>query len=203
MDKKIQKIIKRCIDYSVSLIGLIMFVPFFLILAILIKLDSKGPVLFKYIRAGKNNKPFVSYKFRSMIENATEIGLGIEIAQGDSRITKVGGFLRRWSLDEIPQLVNVLKGQMSLVGPRPALPYQVQKYSELEKRRLLVEPGITGWAQINGRNLLPWKERIKLDIWYIENFSLWLDLKILFLTPKLVVSKEGLYGQEGIVRDYE
>ena len=138
-----------------------------------------------------------------MIENASEMGLGIEVAQGDSRITKVGSFLRRWSLDETPQLLNVLKGQMSLVGPRPALPYQVEKYSASEKMRLLVEPGMTGWSQINGRNLLSWKERIKLDIWYIENFSLWLDLKILILTPRLIISKVGLYGKEGIVKDYE
>jgi len=202
MKTKIQKIVKIFIDYFGASAGLIILSPLFLIVAIMIKLDSKGPVLFKYKRVGKQGKSFISYKFRSMIENATEAGLGIEIVKDDPRITMVGFLLRNWSLDEIPQLINVLKGKMSLVGPRPALPHQVEKYSEFERKRLKVKPGITGWAQVNGRNLLSWKERIKLDIWYIENWSLGLDFKILLMTPKIVLSRQGLYGEGDIVRDY-
>lgn len=203
MNKQIQKIVKRLIDFLGALIGAIILSPFFLIVAILVKLDSKGPVFFRYERIGKDGREFISYKFRSMFKDAINKGLGIEIAENDSRITRVGAFLRRWSLDELPQLINVLKGEMSLVGPRPALPHQVEKYSEFEKKRLKMKPGITGWAQVNGRNLLSWKERIKLDIWYIENWSLWLDFKILLMTPKIVLSRQGLYGKGGIARDYE
>ena len=199
----IQLFIKRIIDIVGSLLGLIVFFPFLLIITILIKLDSQGPGFFKYKRVGKDGEEFISYKLRSMVENATEIGLGIEIVRDDPRITLVGAFLRRWSLDEIPQLINVLKGEMSLVGPRPALPHQLEKYSEFEKKRLEMKPGITGWAQVNGRNLLSWKERIKLDVWYIQNWSLWLDFKILLMTPKIVLSRQGLYGKGGIARDYE
>ena len=203
MKRKIQEWIKRCIDFFCALAGLAILSPFFGLIAVLIKLDSRGPVFFRYKRVGKDGKEFVSYKFRSMVENAAQIGLGIEIMENDPRITASGAFLRAWSLDELPQLFNVFRGEMSLVGPRPALPHQVEKYSEFERKRLEVRPGITGWAQINGRNLLSWKERIKLDVWYVENRSLWLDLKILFVTPKTVLSKEGLYGREGVVKDYE
>lgn len=199
----IQLFIKRIIDIVGSLLGLIVFFPFLLIITILIKFDSQGPGFFKYKRVGKDGEEFISYKLRSMVENATEIGLGIEIVRDDPRITLVGAFLRRWSLDEIPQLINALKGEMSLIGPRPALPHQVAKYTEFEKKRLKMKPGITGWAQVNGRNLLSWKERIKLDIWYIENWSLWLDFKILLMTPRVVLSRQGLYGEGGIARDYE
>lgn len=203
MNKQIQKIIKRLIDFFGALIGVIILSPLFLIVAILVKLDSKGPVFFKYKKVGKDGREFISYKFRSMVEDAINKGLGIEIAENDSRITRVGAFLRRWSLDELPQLINILKGEMSLVGSRPALPHQLAKYTEFEKKRLKMKPGITGWAQVNGRNLLSWTERIKLDVWYIENWSLWLDFKILLMTPKVVLSRQGLYGKGGIVRDYE
>jgi undecaprenyl phosphate N,N'-diacetylbacillosamine 1-phosphate transferase len=152
---------------------------------------------------GKGGKIFKAYKFRTMIENAMDIGLGVETAKDDFRVTPVGRLLRNWSLDELPQLINVLKGEMSLIGPRPALPHQIKKYSEFEKKRLAVKPGITGWAQVNGRNLISWKERIKLDLWYVENQSLWLDFKILLMTPKVLLSREGLYGKEGVVKDYE
>ena len=203
MKKSIQRAIKEIFDFLMALIGLIILSPFFVIIAFLIVIDSKGPVFFKDKRCGRDGKIFTPYKFRTMIENAMDVGLGVEIARGDLRITKIGVFLRRWSLDEIPQLINVFKGEMSLIGPRPALPHQVEKYTEFEKRRLKVKPGITGWAQVNGRNLLSWKERIKLDVWYIENWSLWLDVKTLLMTPKVVLSRLGLYGKEGIVRDYE
>lgn len=203
MKRQIQKIIKRYTDYFGAFFGLIILSPLFLIMAILIKLDTKGSVFFKYKRVGKDGKSFVSYKFRSMVENATEVGLGIETVKDDPRITSVGSFLRKWSLDEIPQLINVLRGEMSLVGPRPALPHQVEKYSDFEKKRFEMKPGITGWAQVNGRNLLSWKERIKLDIWYIENWSFGLDFKILLMTAKVVLTRQGLYGEGGVVRDYE
>lgn len=203
MKKSIQRAIKEIFDFLVALTGLIILSPFFGIISFLIMIDSKGPVFFKDKRCGKDGKIFKPYKFRTMIEHAMDIGLGIEVARDDLRITRVGAFLRRWSLDEIPQLINVFSGEMSLIGPRPALPHQVEKYTEFEKRRLKVKPGITGWAQVNGRNLLSWKERIKLDVWYIENWSLWLDVKTLLMTPKVVLSRKGLYGKEGIVRDYE
>jgi exopolysaccharide biosynthesis polyprenyl glycosylphosphotransferase len=202
MVKWIQKIVKRSFDFFAASCGLIALSPVFCIAALLIKIDSEGPVFFKHRRVGKDGEGFISYKFRTMVEDAIHKGLKIEVAKDDTRITAVGAFLRQWSLDEIPQLINILKGEMSLVGPRPALLHQVAKYSEFEKKRLTVKPGITGWAQINGRNLLSWKERIKLDVWYIENWSLWLDLKILLTTPRIVLSKEGLYGKDGVARDY-
>jgi lipopolysaccharide/colanic/teichoic acid biosynthesis glycosyltransferase len=183
-------------------IALIVLLPIFAVIGIFIKLDSKGPVFFVQERAGKDGKIFKAYKLRTMVDNAVEMGLGYEIAKDDSRITRVGKCLR-WGIDELPQLINVFRGDMSLVGPRPALPHQVKKYSEEEKRRLEVKPGITGWALVNGRNKLSWPERIKLDIWYIDNWSLWLDLKILFKTIWVVIFKrEGIYGKDGVTRDY-
>jgi len=195
-------ILKRIIDIVVSGIGLIILFPIFIIIGILIKLDSKGPVFFAQERVGKDGKIFKAYKLRTMIDNAENVGLGHEIAKDDNRITRVGKCLR-WGIDELPQLINVFKGDMNLVGPRPTLPHQVKKYSEREKRRLEVKPGITGWALVNGRNKLSWPERIKLDIWYIDHWSIWLDLKILFKTIRVIIFKrEGIYGKDGITRDY-
>ena len=137
-----------------------------------------------------------------MVDNAEKIGLGYEIKKDDERITRIGKHLR-WGIDELPQLINVFKGEMSMVGPRPPLPHQVEKYSKQERRRMEVKPGITGWALVNGRNKLSWLERIKLDIWYINNWSLWLDLKILFKTIWVVIfTREGVYGKDGINWDY-
>ncbi len=201
--KQIGLRIKRIFDTLISGIALIVLLPIFAIIGILIKLDSKGPVFFVQERAGKDGKIFKAYKLRTMVDNAENIGLGYEIAKDDSRITRVGKYLR-WGLDELPQLINVFKGEISLVGPRPALPHQVEKYSKREKRRLEFKPGITGWALINGRNKLSWPERIKLDIWYIDHWSLWLDLEILFKTVWVVIFKrEGIYGKDGVTRDYE
>ena len=201
--KKLSFIIKRIFDILASGIALIILLPIFVIIGILIKLDSKGPMFFIQERAGKDVKIFRAYKLRTMVDNAEKIGLRYEIAKNDNRITRVGKYLR-WGIDELPQLINVFKGEMSLVGPRPALPHQVKKYSEREKRRLEVKPGITGWALVNGRNKLSWSERIKLDIWYIDYWSSWLDLKILFKTVWVVVFKrEGIYGKDGVTRDYE
>ena len=203
MKKRKGIVLKRIIDVVISGIGLIILFPIFVIIGILIKLDSKGPVFFTQERAGKDGKIFKAYKLRTMVENAEKIGLGYEVAKDDGRITRVGKHLR-WGIDELPQLINVFKGEMSMVGPRPALPHQVEKYSVQERRRLEVKPGITGWALINGRNVLAWPERIKLDIWYIDHWSIWLDLKILFKTIWVVIfTREGIYGKDGITRDYE
>ena len=195
-------VLKRIIDVVIGGIGLIILFPIFIVIGLLIKLDSKGPVFFVQERAGKDGKIFRAYKLRTMVENAEKIGLGYEIAKDDNRITRVGKHLR-WGIDELPQLINVFKGDMSMVGPRPALLHQIEKYTKKEKRRLEVKPGITGWALVNGRNKLTWPERIKLDIWYIDHWSLWLDIKILFKTLWVVIFKrEGIYGKDGVTRDY-
>ena len=186
----------------VSGIALIVLLPIFAIIGIFIKLDSGGPVFFVQERAGKDGKTFKAFKLRTMVENAEKIGLGYGIVKDDSRITRVGKHLR-WGIDELPQLINVFKGDMSLVGPRPTLLEQVVRYSKEHRRRLEVKPGITGWALVNGRNKLTWPERIKLDIWYIDHWSLWLDVKILFKTIRVVIFKrEGIYGEDGINRGY-
>jgi len=195
-------IIKELFDRTLSLLVLIILSPIFLIIVVLIKLDTSGPAFFIQMRVGKNGIPFKSIKFRTMIQRATETGLGINIQQDDERITRVGEFLRTWSLDELPQIINVLKGDMSIVGPRPTLQYQVALYNDFQRKRLLVKPGITGWAQVNGRNAISWEQRIQLDVWYVENWSLWLDFKIMLKTIKVVIKKEGLYGKDGINDDF-
>lgn len=201
--KRLQVLLKRLLDVAVSAVGLaVLAIPFALI-ALAIKLNSRGPVFFKQERVGKDSKRFICWKFRTMVEGAVNQGLGVTVAQDDPRITRVGRFLRNWGLDELPQLINVLKGEMSLVGPRPTLPYQVELYDDFQRRRLVVKPGITGWALVNGRNRLPWEERIKLDVWYVEHWSLWLDLKILFKTFWIVlITREGLYGEGGVNDDF-
>ena len=194
-----QLVLKRFFDFFVSLVGLVLLSPIFLIVAILIKLDSLGPVFFRQERIGKDGKPFYPFKFRTMIEGAVNKGLGYTVAVNDERITKLGKFLRKWGIDEFPQLINVFKGEMSLVGPRPTLRYQVEKYNDFEKRRLQVKPGLAGWALIHGRNSLTWEERIKYDVWYVDNWSLWLDIKIIFKTFYLIfIKQEGVYGKGGI-----
>jgi exopolysaccharide biosynthesis polyprenyl glycosylphosphotransferase len=186
--------IKRLIDFWGSLFGLMLLSPLFLVVAVAIKLDSPGPVFFRQERSGKDGRVFNIFKFRTMVVNAEKMGAGVFVEKEDSRITRVGKLLRDTSLDELPQLINVLRGEMSLVGPRPTLPYQVERYDERQKRRLLVRPGITGWAQVRGRNSLTWPEKIDLDLWYIENQSLWLDLKILWQTIFAVLNKQELYS---------
>ena len=199
----IQRFFKNIIDFVIALIGLIILSPIFLIVAVLIKLDSTGPVFFKQKRIGKDGKVFKIWKFRTMIEKSENIGLGIEVSKHDPRITRIGRFLRRFGIDELFQFINIIFGQMSLVGPRAGLPFQVEKYSEAEKKRVQVKPGITNINILKGWNTLSWKERIKWDIWYIENWSLLLDLKILLKTPFVVLSGRGQYGKKGIVEDYE
>ncbi|MDI6704132.1 MAG: exopolysaccharide biosynthesis polyprenyl glycosylphosphotransferase [bacterium] len=189
-----EQFLKRLMDIVVSVLVLSLSSPILFLIALLIKLDSKGEIFYKDVRIGKGGKPYTTYKFRSMVKDATKMGLGYRMMKDDPRITRVGKWLRRFSLDELPQLFNVLKGDMSLIGPRPGLPFQVEQYSDFQRRRLEVKPGITGLAQISGRNLLSWKERIEKDIEYIDNYSFLLDLKILLRTPKVVLSKEGIYS---------
>ena len=194
--KKIQRFLKRFFDIFFSVIGIIILFPMMLVIAAAIKLDSKGPVIYKQDRLGKNGRIFKIYKFRTMIENAEKMGSGLFTFENDPRITKVGKFLRKTSLDELPQLFNVLKGDMSFVGPRPPVPFYPKKWEEYtvyEKKRFSVRPGITGWAQVNGRNEIDWSERIKLDVWYVDNGSLILDLKIILKSIKVVLKKEGVY----------
>lgn len=192
-----QLFLKRTIDLFGSLFGLIILSPLFLIIAILIKLTSKGPVFFKQDRLGKEGKIFKIIKFRTMIVNAEKIGDGIEVkSERDNRITNIGRVLRATSLDELPQLLNVFKGDMSLVGPRPPLPYhpyKYEQYDEYQRTRFLMRPGMTGLSQVTVRNSVPWDERIKFDVKYIENFSIWLDIKILFKTLLKIFKKESIY----------
>lgn len=169
-----------------------------IVIAILIKIEDRGPVFFKQERLGKDGKTFLLYKFRTMVENAEKQGAGIFIEENDPRITRVGRWLRELSLDELPQLFNIIKGDMSFVGPRPPLPFFPKRYEEYEewvKKRFTVRPGITGWAQINGRNLIDWYDRFKLDVWYVEHWSLRLDARIVFLTILKVLKREGIYGK--------
>ncbi|MCR4404981.1 MAG: sugar transferase [Candidatus Acetothermia bacterium] len=195
--------LKRALDFAASLIGLILLAVPFALIALAIKLDSKGPVFFRQERVGRQGRIFRPWKFRTMVEGAVEQGLGYNVAEDDPRITRVGRFLREWGLDELPQLINVLRGEMSLVGPRPTLKYQVERYNEFQRRRLSVKPGITGWALIHGRNLLSWEERIKYDVWYAEHWSLPLDLWILLKTVWVVlIKREGVYGPGGINEDF-
>ncbi len=189
-------IIKRTLDFLLSLIAIIVLSPLLLIISIIIKLDSEGPVFFKQERLGKDGKVFLIYKFRTMVDNAEKKGTGLFTNKNDPRITKVGQFLRKTSLDELPQLINTLKGEMSIVGPRPPVPYHPYKYEEYsdeQKLRFTVLPGITGYAQVNGRNEIEWDERIEHDIYYAKNWSLFLDLKVIFKTIVIVFKKEGIY----------
>ena len=194
-----QQLLKRQIDFWGAFLGLIILAIPFAIIALAIKLDSKGPVFFRQKRVGKDGRSFRVWKFRTMVVGAVQQGLGYNVAKDDSRITRVGAVLRNWGLDELPQLVNVFIGEMSLVGPRPTLSYQVEHYSDFQRRRLKMKPGITSLAVVSGRNALSWKERIELDVWYVEHWSLWLDIKILFKTLwTVLVTHEGLYGEDGV-----
>lgn len=203
-DKRLQLALKRAFDLVFSAIGLVVLSPVFLVVAILIKIDSKGPVFFLQERIGRNGKPFYPFKFRTMVEGAVNKGLGVTVSKDDERITKIGKFLRKYGIDEFPQLINVLKGQMSIVGPRPTLRYQVEKYNDFEKRRLLAKPGLAGWALVHGRNSLTWEERIKYDVWYVDNWSFLLDIKIIFMAIYLIfIKQEGVYGKNGINDSFE
>ena len=197
--RNINLFIKLLIDFFGSLVGLIIISPILIIIAILIKLTSKGPVFFKQERLGKNGKVFKIIKFRTMVVNAEKIGDGLMVkSENDNRITKIGRFLRATSLDELPQLFNVLKGDMSLVGPRPPVlyhPYKYEDYSSFQKRRFDMRPGMTGLAQVTVRNSVPWDDRIKIDVEYVEKFNIWLDIKILFKTLLKIFRRESIYIQ--------
>ena len=173
----------RALDLAGASLGLVLASPFLAAAAIAIKLDGGGPVLYRQQRVGKDGREFELVKLRTMVVGAERQGAGWAIDHGDPRITRVGSVLRRVSLDEVPQLWNVVRGEMSLIGPRPTLAYQVEQYTPHQRRRLDVRPGITGWAQVQGRASLPWEERIELDVWYVEHRSPSLDLKILARTP--------------------
>lgn len=183
--------IKRFFDILISAVSIAIFSPFLIAIYVAIKLDSKGPVLYCHTRVGKNGKEFTCLKFRSMSVGADANTL--VSSQNDERVTKVGKVLRTSSLDELPQLVNVFLGDMSIVGPRPALPSQVKEFSDKEREKLLVKPGLTGWTQVNGRNSIPYSKRMELDCWYAKNWNLLLDLKIMFKTIFVVFKKEGIY----------
>ena len=187
---------RRAIDILASAGGLLLSSPLLLAAALAIRLESPGPVLYRQRRAGLNGRPFQMLKLRTMVSGAEHVGAGLAINENDARITRVGALLRRTSLDELPNLVNVLRGEMSLIGPRPTLPAQVEQYTERQRGRLSVKPGITGWAQVNGRASLPWPERIELDLYYIEHRSLSLDLQILRRSVTLVLGGSGVYKGE-------
>jgi len=193
---EVPPLVRRTIDILASAGGLLLSSPLLLAAAIAIRLESPGAVLYRQRRAGLNGKPFQMLKLRTMVSGAEHVGAGLAINENDARITRVGALLRRTSLDELPNLVNVLRGEMSLIGPRPPPPPQVEPYTARQRGRLSVKPGITGWAQVNGRASLPWPERIELDLYYIEHRSLSLDLQILRRSVTLVLGGSGVYKGE-------
>lgn len=178
----------RAADVALASVGLAVAAPALALAAVAIKLEDGGPVLYRQTRVGRDGVDFELLKLRTMIVDAEKVGAGFAVDRGDSRITKVGAVLRKLSVDELPQLWNIARGDMSVIGPRPTLRYQVEKYTERQRRRLDVKPGLTGWAQIHGRASLPWAERIELDVWYVEHRSPLLDLKILLRTPLALFS---------------
>lgn len=193
MITKISLIIKRVFDILFAFLGIIVLSPVLIICAILIKLKLGSPIFFRQERIGKGNRSFEIIKFRTMKNTFDKDG---NILSDDKRMTKLGEYLRRLSLDELPELINILKGDMSLIGPRPLLTQYLPLYNDRQIKRHDVLPGLTGWAQINGRNNISWKQKFELDVWYVENWSLWLDIKILFITFYKVIKREGI-NQEG------
>jgi len=195
MKKKIYRdYIKRGIDVIVSIAGLVLTFPILLIIAIAIKLDSKGDIFFKQKRLGRKGHEFIIYKFRSMCMNVEKTGTGQYSFRGDPRVTKVGKIIRATSIDELPQFLNIIKGDMSLVGFRPPLtyhPWSIEEYTEEQKKMFNVRPGVTGWAQVHGRKEVQWKDRIEMGVWYSENVSFWLDIKIIFMTIIKVLKNEN------------
>ena len=186
----------RALDVLVAAAALAVTAPLLLAAAIAIKLDTRGPVFYRHARVGMGGAPFELWKLRTMVVGAESIGAGLYIEDRDPRITRTGRLLRRFSLDELPNLFNVVQGDMAIVGPRPTVQVQVDRYTPHQRRRLEVRPGITGWAQVNGRTSLSWPERIELDVWYVDHRSLALDLRILARTLKLLASGQGLYSSD-------
>jgi lipopolysaccharide/colanic/teichoic acid biosynthesis glycosyltransferase len=183
--------VNRAADVALAGTALVVASPVLGLAALAVKLENRGPVLYRQTRVGREGIDFELLKLRTMVVGAETMGAGFAISQGDPRITRAGRILRRLSLDELPQLWNVVRGDMSVVGPRPTLRYQVERYDEHQRRRLEVKPGITGWAQVHGRAALPWRERIELDVWYVEHRSPLLDLQILLKTPLALLG--GVY----------
>jgi len=191
-------VIQRAFDVVVAAVALVVSSPIMAAAIVAIRLESPGHPIYPQRRVGKDGEMFDMLKLRTMVVGAEAIGSGLAVNEGDPRITRVGAVLRRLSIDELPNLVNVLKGDMAIVGPRPTIPIQVEQYTERQRGRLAVRPGITGWAQINGRAGLPWPERIELDLWYIEHRSWRLDLEIILRTAAIVAGGQGLYkGERG------
>jgi lipopolysaccharide/colanic/teichoic acid biosynthesis glycosyltransferase len=186
----------RVLDVLLAAALLIVASPILLAAVIAIRLESGGPVFYRQRRVGWHGEPFDLLKLRTMVSGAEAMGAGIYVLEGDARITRTGRLLRRFSLDELPNLVNVLRGEMAIVGPRPTIQEQVDRYTERQRRRLEVKPGITGWAQVNGRASLPWPDRIELDVWYVDNRSLGLDLRILAKTARMLATGHGLYSED-------
>lgn len=183
--------VKRFLDVTASFLGLVLLSPLLLAVSLFIKIDSRGPVIFRQKRIGRNGKVFEIYKFRSMCVGAEKTGSGVYSGKGDARVTRIGKILRATSIDELPQLLNILKGEMSFVGPRPPLtyhPWKYEEYTDFQKRMFEVRPGITGWAQVNGRKDVEWHKRIELNVWYVDHMSLLLDIKIMFMTAFKVLT---------------
>jgi lipopolysaccharide/colanic/teichoic acid biosynthesis glycosyltransferase len=191
-----KKGLPRAADVAIAALGLLIVSPLLVIAAIAIRLESPGAVLYRQRRVGRDGVIFEMFKLRTMRLGADPVGVGTAVTAEDSRVTRVGRFLRRFSLDELPNLVNVLRGEMAIVGPRPTVQEQVDRYTDRQRRRLEVKPGITGWAQVNGRTSLPWPERIELDVWYVEHRSLRLDLRILARTIRMLATGHGLYSDD-------
>jgi lipopolysaccharide/colanic/teichoic acid biosynthesis glycosyltransferase len=190
--------IRRAVDILVSASALLLTSPLLALAMLAVRLESTGHPIYRQLRVGRDGRQFDVLKLRTMVDGAEHIGAGLAVNENDARITRVGALLRRTSLDELPNLLNVLRGEMSLIGPRPTVPVQVEQYTARQRGRLVVKPGITGWAQVNGRTTLPWSERIELDLFYIANRSLVLDLRILWRTFVMVLGGAGLYkGQTG------
>jgi lipopolysaccharide/colanic/teichoic acid biosynthesis glycosyltransferase len=187
---------KRVMDLVIAGGVLALTGPLIAVAALLIRLETHGHALYRQRRVGRDGVPFELYKLRTMVTGAERMGAGLAIDEGDDRITRMGALLRRTSLDELPNLINVLRGEMSVIGPRPTVQVQVDRYSPRQRRRLDALPGLTGWAQVNGRASLPWSERIELDVWYLEHASLRLDLQILARTVRMVLTGHGLYRGE-------
>lgn len=188
--------VKRLFDIAVAAGALLILSPLIALISLAIKLDDRGPILFVQERVGKNRRSFRCYKFRTMVLGAESIGNGLTVTENDARITRVGRLLRLWTLDEIPQLINVLVGDMSIVGPRPWVPAQAAYCSQADSRRFNFKPGMAGWAWIHGRNRLAWEERVRLDLWYVDHWSLSLDFSILAKAFVLLFRRDGVYFEQ-------
>jgi len=187
---------RRLFDLVVAGLGLVVTAPILVVAVVAIRLETHGPAIYRQRRVGLHGEEFDVLKLRTMVSGAEQLGAGLAVNVGDSRITRVGALLRRTSLDELPNLVNVLRGEMSIIGPRPTVPVQVAQYTDRQRGRLAMRPGITGWAQVHGRTSLPWPDRIELDLHYVEHASTRLDVEILARTVKMVLTGSGLYKGE-------